>query len=324
MPSPDELIRLWLAGGVANALTSALLQPIDIAKTRMQTAPPPALSLCGTLRVMRTEGGGVLRGLFLPGLGASVAREMLSSGIRAGFYTPTRDAYARVLGGDAGPGGGAASGVAPKIAAAMTTGVIGSLIANPVDVIKVRLFCEPGRYPRGLLRALAELHATEGVAGMYRGLAPSTLRAAAVAAGLLGTYDVVKTALRGVIAAGAADRAVAGARSASLHETAGAPPLAAAGEQEGALLHVSASLITGVVAAFISAPVDMLKARAMAGAGAPLTIAAALRQLRAEGGGFPLTLFRGVAPAYMRIGPHALIAIPLFEQLRLLLGLDAV
>ena len=90
---------------------------------------------------------------------------------------------------------------------------------------------------------------------------------------------------------------------------------------EGAALHVAASLITGVVAAFVAAPFDLIKARAMAASVSTVTIGSALRQLRAEGG-LPLSLFRGVVPAYMRLGPHALICFPLFEALRNMLGFE--
>jgi len=330
-PSADELLRQWLAAGVANALTSALLNPVDVAKTRMQTAPPPPASLLATLRAMRAEGGGVLRGLFLPGLGATMAREMLSSGCRAGFYTPVRDAIARLVGdaggGRGGGGGGGAKGEhpAPKIAASMLTGVVGSLVANPVDVVKIRLFNEPARYS-GLLSGLAAVHAREGLAGLYRGLAPSTLRAAFIAAGELGTYDVAKTALRNAAFAaggGGGSGAVAAVTGGSA-AGGGAGGTGGAGRaEESVLLHVGASLITGVVAAFVAAPFDLIKARAMAGSGVPLTIAAALRQLRAEPS-FPLNLFRGVVPAYLRLGPHALICFPLFEQLRLAVGLESL
>jgi hypothetical protein len=45
-----------------------------------------------------------------------------------------------------------------------------------------------------------------------------------------------------------------------------------------------------------------------------------VRQLAREGG-FPGSLFRGVTPAYLRLGPHALVCFPLFEQIRGLFGL---
>jgi len=327
----EALLKQWLAAGVANAATSALLNPLDVAKTRLQTAAllpgARAPSLAATLREMHAQSG--LRGLFLPGLQASMAREMLSSGTRAGFYVPARDAIAALVGDGGGSGGGGAdeerrrkaaagSHPLPKIAAAMATGILGSIVANPIDVVKIRLMlvappsasaagggarnaaaasaasaaAGPPPLPPRLWQALRAVHSAEGVAGLYKGLAPSTLRAAFIAAGELGAYDVSKTALR----------------------EHGALP-------EGAALHVAASLITGVVAAFVAAPFDLIKARAMAASDATVTIGSALRQLRAEGG-LPLSLFRGVVPAYMRLGPHALICFPVFEALRNALGFE--
>lgn len=35
-----------------------------------------------------------------------------------------------------------------------------------------------------------------------------------------------------------------------------------------------------------------------------------------------LILFRGWLPAYLRLGPHAIICFPVFEQLRRLFGLN--
>jgi len=287
------LIFEFLAGGLANAITSGLLQPLDIAKTRMQTAPrtssgaaPP--SLLATLRSMHARGG--LGGLFLPGLAASAAREMLYSGVKAGLYVPLRDAFLSRL----PPGGGGGGDSAARVAAALSTGVLGSLLANPIDVVKIRLMRDPSAY-RSTLSALPALARAEGAAGLYRGLLPSTLRGAAVSAGELATYDIAKAALR---------------RS-------GAPPL----RRDGVPLHVAASLVAGAVAAVVAAPFDVLKARAMSAAGEAGTLRGVLRGLAAEGG-LPRSLFVGVLPAYLRLGPHALIAFPIFEQLRAAFGLS--
>lgn len=284
-----RLFLEWLAGGLANAVTSALLNPLDIAKTRMQTAKAAVLapSLFSTLASMRAQGG-LLRGMYAPGLAASAIREMLYSGAKAGFYVPLRDAFLARL----PPASGGDS--AARIAAALCTGVLGSLLANPIDVVKIRLMRDPGAYS-STLAALPALARTEGAAGLLRGLLPSTLRGACVSAGELATYDLAKSTLRG----------------------SGAAPLA----RDGAPLHVAASLVAGAVAAVVAAPWDLIKARAMSAAGEEGTVRAVLRRLAAAGG-MPRSLFIGVLPAYMRLGPHALIAFPIFEQLRAAFGLS--
>ena len=307
-PHGESLFRQWLAGGVANAVTSALLNPFDVAKTRMQTRGSP--SLRGNLSAMWTGGG--LRGLFLPGLTASMTREMLSSGPRAGFYTPARDFYRSVL--DGGPVQLGGSDASAKILAALTTGTLGSIVANPIDVVKIRLMYDPHMYP-SILDALRTILRDEGISGLYRGLAPSTLRGAFIAVGELATYDIAKSSLLQMARSNSLPRLVY--PSSPVVEGGSA----SSQEGEGVLLHVAASLITGAVASVVAAPFDLIKTRAMRAAGSGnSSIASVVRELAGEGG-FPLTLFRGVLPAYLRLGPHALICFPLFEQLRMLLGL---
>ena len=65
-------------------------------------------------------------------------------------------------------------------------------------------------------------------------------------------------------------------------------------------------------------------AEAAGGGGGPgggTSMRLVLRQLAREGG-LPLSLFRGILPAYLRLGPHALICFPLLERLRAAMGLD--
>lgn len=282
-PSPPLLLaREWLAAGLANALTSGLLQPFDVAKTRMQLGSSSS-TLRGTLAVMWGQGG--LRGLYWPGLTASMLREMLSSGPRAGFYSPMRGYYARML-------GSSSEDPRPKILAALTTGTLGALLANPLDIVKVRLMRNPNAYT-STLGALPAIARAEGLGGLYRGLLPSTLRGAAIAVGELATYDMAKTSLGRVV-----------------------------GVEDGPALHVAASLVTGVVASVVAAPFDVIKSRAMASDTRVVTIRSAVADMMREPGGGPLVLFRGVLPAYLRLGPHALICFPVFEQMRRLFGLE--
>ena len=288
--SPEILFRQWLAAGIANALTSGLLNPIDVAKTRMQTSMRDA-TFRSTLISMAKDGG-ILRGWFLPGLSASMIREMLSSGPRAGFYAPVRDFYLSLIASTAvnsNVSNGRES--TAKLLAALTTGVFGAVLANPIDVIKIRLMQDPSSYS-STVGALGIIAKSEGVAGLYKGLLPSTLRGAFIAAGEIGTYDIAKTNLRSILNV----------------------------QEESVSVHIGASLITGVVASVVAAPFDLIKARAMASTGSVETISSVLQQLSREPG-FPFSLFRGVVPAYFRLGPHALICFPVYEQFRILFGL---
>lgn len=270
------LLREWAAGGFANAIASAILNPLDVSKTRMQVTGSSSLSR--TVSELHAKGG--LRTLWLPGLHASMWRELLSSGPRAGFYCPIRDFYKRTLRSD---------GFLVKLFAAATTGTIGTLLANPIDVVKIRLMANPDM-KLSPITGISNLYQAEGLNGLYKGIMPSTLRGAFIACGELATYDHAKTTLKDF------------------------------GAKDSASTHIIASMITGFIATTVAAPFDVIKTRTMNAVGAdgrPLHI---LRDvLRHEG---PRGLLRGWLPAYFRLGPHALLCLPLFEQLRALLGLS--
>jgi hypothetical protein len=86
----------WFSAGIANALSSAVLNPMDVAKTRMQAmqlhqTADASIGLVRTFSLLYKESG--IIGLWKPGLNASMAREMLYSGPRAGFYVPLRNYF---------------------------------------------------------------------------------------------------------------------------------------------------------------------------------------------------------------------------------------
>ena len=67
------------------------------------------------------------------GLTAGLHRQILFSGIRVGLYIPVRDMVCGPIPEGQNPS------LHHKIIAAMITGAIGITIANPTDVVKVRL-----------------------------------------------------------------------------------------------------------------------------------------------------------------------------------------
>jgi hypothetical protein len=173
----------------------------------------------------------------------------------------------------------------------MSCGSLGAIIANPIDVVKIRMMATPHSYST-VRSALLHIYNFEGSQGLYKGLVPSTLRSASiVAAGELAAYDIIKTALRKHF------------------------------QRDDIYIHIVSSLCTGVVAAIVAAPFDLLKARAMNNESQSTLRCIVMKAYREEG---ILVFFRGVMPAYLRLGPHALLCFPIFEQLRRFLGLSYV
>jgi solute carrier family 25, member 34/35 len=155
-----------------------------------------------------------------------MAREMLYSGPRAGFYCTVRDHIVVLFSVQ-----NDSNSLACKIIAGLITGTAGSIIANPVDVIKVRMMADSARYTSAS-SAFLTVFLTEGLRGLYKGLVASTLRGAFIGAGELSAYDHSKYVLRKY-----------------------------AEFDEGHYLHIAASLMTGIVAATVASPFDVIKTR---------------------------------------------------------------
>ena len=270
-------------GGVSTAVVSAILNPTDVIKTRRQIVGFSGASPLDMARAVARADG--LRGLWLPGLQATVLRELLYSGCTKGLYPYARDAVS----------GEEDASLAQRALAAALTGFGGSLCANAVDVVKVQQFDSGSN--RSVVAAMRDVARAEGVVRglLVRGVSASAPRGAAIAIGEVTTYDYAKSRLARHPAFSARDEK-------------GAEPFS---------LHIVTSVITGVVAMTVAAPFDTIKSRVMARGGNAWT---ALRSLVAREG--PAALLAGWWPAYCRLAPHAILTFPLLEQLRRLAGLE--
>lgn len=292
-----SLYSQCITGGAANAFSSALLNPMDVIKTRMQVevmAGSRKDAVYGSMarsvkQIYMAEGA---YGLWSPGLTATMVREMVNCSARTGLYVPVRDALNLALHDPTRSDSTVAEGsFFSRAAAALCTGTLGAVLSNPFDVVKVRLLAAGNAYP-STFQAYPLLAQQEGLRGLFRGVGPSTLRGASIAVGELAAYDQAKHELK-----------------------------RRAGWREGAGLHVGASLLTGVAATTLAAPFDLVKTRAMAGHSAASSVQLLAAAVRAEG---VSALFRGWVPAYCRLGPHALICMPVFEQMRAFAGVGYV
>jgi hypothetical protein len=98
-----------------------------------------------------------------------------------------------------GPSGGAPT-VWHKLVAGVTSGALASGLCNPTDVVKVRMQADRGgggggkavpRYPN-VFSAFYSIGRSEGLRGLYRGVAPTMQRAAVIAGVELASYDEAK------------------------------------------------------------------------------------------------------------------------------------
>jgi solute carrier family 25 uncoupling protein 8/9 len=111
--------------------------PIDTVKVRLQIQSkiadgqaPKYSGFVGTAKTITSEEG--FTALY-NGLTAGLQRQIVFAGLRIGLYVPVRT----LIAGELKPGENPT--LATKILAAMATGTIGISVANPTDLVKVRL-----------------------------------------------------------------------------------------------------------------------------------------------------------------------------------------
>lgn len=309
------------AGSLAAGFTATLFSPIECVKTRLQVQDQPGwpkLYQRGFLRALIKIGSedGVWL-LWSHGFAGFVGRDLVYSGLRIGLYPTVRSKLSN--GADK-----AEVGLTEKIVAGACTGALGAAIANPLDVVRVRMSCEGGAMERGVLvtgmrsgheprwtsslQCLLDCASREGiVGGLWRGVGPTVARAALISSGNLASYDHSKTLL---VQRGWAD---------------------------DGRLHTLCAIISGLVATTVCNPADVLKSAIMSarienpagagssgsssGGGGVTAMGAARNVLRAHG---PMGFMRGWTAAYARAGPAFFIQMPVVELLRKQFGVGTL
>ena len=236
-PRPLTFLQSFLSGGLAACVAECCSIPFDTAKVRMQLQSGNVQSVAAQVqyrnlghalgRIAAEEGPLALFKGLVPGL----QRQMVFAGIRIGLYQPVRDYYHR------GPG---EPPLIKKILAGLTTGAIGITVANPTDVVKIRLQAE-GRLPPGVPRqysgsldAYQKILATDGISGLWRGYIPNLIRNSTICAAELASYDQIKQSI-----------------------------LSSKLMPDGVPAHLVSGLGAGFIATVIGSPVDVLKTRVM-------------------------------------------------------------
>jgi solute carrier family 25 uncoupling protein 8/9 len=281
----------FACGGAAACIAEIATLPIDTTKVRLQllkesaTKPPSMLAVARG--IVRDEG---VRGLF-KGLAPALQRQIVFASLRIGLYAEISDRLREP--------GAATLSLPLKILAGLLSGAIGITVANPTDLVKVRMQSEgrlaAGVKPRysGVFNAYATIVRTEGVLGLWTGLGPAIMRNSIINATELASYEQSKDYFK------------------------------ASGMREGLPLHFAAATAAGFAATIVGSPVDVVKTRVMAArraaesAGAPASMGAIecfSTMLRTEG---PAAFYKGVTPAFFRLTGWSIVMFVTLEQLKL-------
>lgn len=296
--------RPFVYGGVASITAEFGTFPIDTTKTRLQIQGQKIDQTFSQLRyrgmtdafvkISKEEG---LRALY-SGIWPAVLRQATYGTIKFGtYYTLKKLANERgLLTDDDG-----SERVWSNIICAAGAGAISSAIANPTDVLKVRMQVHgKGTDQMGLIGCFKEIYKYEGVRGLWRGVGPTAQRAVVIASVELPVYDFCKLQLMSAFGDHVAN-------------------------------HFISSFIASLGSAVASTPIDVIRTRLMnqrhvtmlnGGLGTATASAqklysgsldCAVQTIRNEG---ILALYKGFIPTWVRMGPWNIIFFITYEQLK--------
>ena len=161
--------RYFVAGGLCASISHALATPVDVVKTRQQTVDSYAnLSLLDGLRRVASEGG--VAGLFT-GVVPTVVGYGAEGALKFGSYEALKPVTLGML-VQFGCGPDTAASLGP-IVSAVIAGGLASLVLAPAEATRIRMVSDATYSELGLLDAASRLYATEGAAGLLRGV-PAT------------------------------------------------------------------------------------------------------------------------------------------------------
>ncbi|KAL9412753.1 hypothetical protein AB3S75_039107 [Citrus x aurantiifolia] len=278
----------FLCSAFAACFAELCTIPLDTAKVRLQLQKKIASGdgvsvskyrgLMGTVVTIAREEG--LWALW-NGVIAGLHRQCIYGGLRIGLYDPVKTL---LVGSDF-------VGDIPlyqKIFAALLTGAIAIVVANPTDLVKVRLQAEgklPSGVPRryyGALDAYCTIVRQEGLGALWTGLGPNIARNAIVNAAELASYDQVKETI-----------------------------LKIPGFTDNIFTHLLAGLGAGLFAVCIGSPIDVVKSRMMGDSAYKNTVDCFIKTLKYEGF---LAFYKGFLPNFSRLGSWNVIMFLTLEQ----------
>nr|XP_019564620.2 LOW QUALITY PROTEIN: mitochondrial uncoupling protein Bmcp-like [Aedes albopictus] len=188
--------RPFIYGGVASITAEFGTFPIDTTKTRLQIQGQKIdqshaeLKYRGMtdafVKISKQEG---MKALY-SGIWPAVLRQATYGTIKFGTYY-TLKKVATEKGWLVDKSGN--ENVWCNAGCATIAGAVSSAIANPTDVLKVRMQVHgKGTNNAGLARCFKEIYVHEGIRGLWRGVGPTAQRAAVIAAVELPVYDFCK------------------------------------------------------------------------------------------------------------------------------------
>ncbi len=272
----------FINGGLAGMTATAVIQPIDMVKVRLQLAGEGAMTGPRPSPIQITRdiiSSGHVRDLYI-GLSAGLLRQAVYTTARLGFFDTIMDWRKNLV-----LSRGKQIGFTDRAISGLSAGGLAAMIGNPADLALIRMqsdglkpLAQRANYT-GVINALSRIAKSEGVAALWAGAAPTVVRAMALNFGQLAFFSEAKGQLK-----------------AKTSLSANVQTLAASG-------------IAGFFASFFSLPFDFVKTRLQKQHKGPngklpySSMADCFRKVAMEEGIF--RFYRGFGTYYVRIAPHA-------------------
>ncbi|XP_028837751.1 kidney mitochondrial carrier protein 1 [Denticeps clupeoides] len=279
----------FLFGGLASVTAECGTFPIDLTKTRLQVQGQVGDSkykeiryrgmMHAIVRICKEEG---LRALY-SGIAPAMLRQASYGTIKIGTY----QSFKRLLVDSPDD-----ETLLTNVLCGVLSGVISSSIANPTDVLKIRMQAQGRLIQGGMIGNFINIYQQEGTRGLWKGVSLTAQRAAIVVGVELPVYDLTKKHL-----------------------------ILSGHMGDNIYTHFLSSFVCGLAGALASNPIDVVRTRMMnqrvlldgACEGYKGTLDCLLQTWRSEGF---LALYKGFFPNWLRLGPWNIIFFITYEQLK--------
>nr|XP_038040292.1 brain mitochondrial carrier protein 1-like isoform X1 [Anas platyrhynchos] len=292
----------FVYGGLASIVAEFGTFPVDLTKTRLQVQGQSADArfrevryrgmFHALFRICREEGGRALLGDRPSAAETGVLRHHQDR------HLPEPEAAVRGSPGRPGAASGLVSAgkcgdetLLINVICGVVSGVISSALANPTDVLKIRMQAQGSLFQGGMIGSFIDIYQQEGTRGLWRGVVPTAQRAAIVVGVELPVYDITKKHL--ILSGLMGDTIFA---------------------------HFVSSFTCGLAGAIASNPVDvvrtrMMNQRAIVGSVELYkgTLDGLVKTWKSEGF---FALYKGFWPNWLRLGPWNIIFFITYEQLK--------
>ncbi len=203
------LTALFASGFFGGAVVSCASTPSTLLKIQLQVTPSPEAAT-HPFRATVTAGKLVYREHGLRGFYHGHRLQFLMETIGRGLYFTVYEVAKAVLGVPPPTGRRAASnaqassgtplqrqahGLAPRLIAAAVSGMVMWTLIYPLDVVRAQYMTTPQGRSASIIDIVRRISSTAGVAGFYRGLPVTLVRAVPVACTVLPMFDYVNAAL---------------------------------------------------------------------------------------------------------------------------------